>query len=267
MLAQKNRGAEGKGMKRFKVDLNADIGESYGAWKMGMDADVVKYISSANIACGWHAGDPVTMDKTVAMAKAQGVAIGAHTGYPDILGFGRRNMTVSPDEIKAYVKYQLGAFYAFAKTNGVEIQHVKPHGAMYNMAGKDIKQAVAIAEAIKEFDPGLILMGLAGSKLVEAAETVGLRSASEVFADRAYEEDGSLVARSKPGAMIHDEDEAITRVIGMITEGQLTAITGKVIPVRCESICVHGDNERAIEFVKKIRERLTAMDIEIGALK
>ena len=247
----------------YKVDLNSDIGESFGAWKIGMDAEVVKYISSANIACGWHAGDPVIMGNTLKLAAQNGVSVGAHPGYPDLMGFGRRNLNASPAEVKAYVLYQLGAFYAFAKSTGIPVKHVKPHGAMYNMAGKDIKLALAIAEAIKEFDSDIILMGLAGSKLIEAAETVGLRCASEVFADRAYEEDGSLVARTKEGAVIKDEELAIKRVVGMIKNGTVEAITGKMIPVKCQSICVHGDGEKALAFVRKIRETLTAEGIEI----
>ena len=250
----------------FKVDLNSDIGESFGAWKMGMDEEVIKHISSANIACGWHAGDPLTIAKTMKLANEYGVEVGAHPGFPDLLGFGRRNLSASPDEVKAYVKYQLGAFYAFAKTAGIAIQHVKPHGAMYNMAGKDIKLAVAIAEAVKELDEEIILMGLAGSKLIEAAEEVGIRSASEVFADRAYEEDGSLVARTKEGAVIKDEELAIKRVVGMIKEGRVEAVTGKMIPVKCQSICVHGDGEKALAFVRRIRQTLTAEGIEISGL-
>ena len=246
----------------YRVDLNSDVGESFGAWKMGMDEEVVKYVSSVNIACGWHAGDALTMEKTIAFAKDAG--IGAHPGYPDLMGFGRRNLNASPAEVKAYVKYQLGAFYAFAKAAGREIQHCKPHGAMYNMAGKDIKLAMAIAEAVKEFDPDVILMALAGSKMIEAAETIGLKAASEVFADRAYEEDGSLVARTKEGAMITDEDIAIKRVVGMIKNGTVEAITGKMIPVKCDSVCVHGDSPKALAFVKKIREELTAEGIAIA---
>lgn len=245
----------------YRVDLNSDVGESFGAWKMGMDEEVVKYVSSVNIACGWHAGDALTMEKTIAFAANAG--IGAHPGYPDLMGFGRRNLNASPAEVKAYVKYQLGAFYAFAKAAGREIQHCKPHGAMYNMAGKDIKLAMAIAEAVKEFDPDVILMALAGSKMIEAAETVGIKSASEVFADRAYEEDGNLVARTKEGAMITDEDLAIKRVVGMIKNGTVEAITGKMIPVKCDSVCVHGDGPKALAFVQKIRQELTAEGIEI----
>ena len=186
----------------FKVDLNSDLGESFGAYRIGCDKEVLEQVTSANVACGWHAGDPVVLSKTLAMAREQGVCVGAHPGYPDLMGFGRRDMKLTPDEEYAYTLYQLGAFAAFAKKNGLEIQHLKPHGAMYNNAGKDINLALAICRAVKDFDPNIILLGLSGSKLIEAAEELGLKSASEIFADRAYEENGSLVNRKKPGAMI-----------------------------------------------------------------
>ena len=197
----------------IKVDLNCDLGESFGAYKIGMDDKVIPMISSCNIACGYHASDPMVMQKTVAMAKEAGIGIGAHPGYPDLMGFGRRNMNVSPKEAAAYVTYQLGALYAFAKAAGVKLQHVKPHGALYNMAGKDYKLALEIAEAVQDFDSSLILMGLAGSESVIAAQDIGLPVAREVFADRAYMPDGSLVPRSREGAVIHDEELAISRVI------------------------------------------------------
>lgn len=251
----------------FKVDLNADIGESFGAWKKGMDAEVLDFVTSANIACGWHAGDPVTMENTLRIAKNKGVAVGAHPGYPDLLGFGRRNLNASPAEVKSYVTYQIGAFYAFAKAAGLEIQHVKPHGAMYNMAAKDIRLASAIASAVKEFDSSLILMGLSGSRLIEAAEEIGLKTANEVFADRAYEEDGTLVARTKEGAMITDEELAIKRVAGMVKNGTVEAITGKMIALKCDSVCVHGDNPKAVAFVKKIADTFRADGIEVKALR
>ncbi len=251
----------------FKVDLNADIGESFGAWKKGMDAEVLDFVTSANIACGWHAGDPVTMENTLRIAKNKGVAVGAHPGYPDLLGFGRRNLNASPAEVKSYVTYQIGAFYAFAKAAGLEIQHVKPHGAMYNMAAKDIRLASAIASAIKEFDSSLILMGLSGSRLIEAAEEIGLKTANEVFADRAYEEDGTLVARTKEGAMITDEELAIKRVAGMVKNGTVEAITGKMIALKCDAVCVHGDNPKAVAFVKKIADTFRADGIEVKALR
>lgn len=178
----------------MKIDLNCDLGESFGNYKIGMDEEVIKYISSANIACGFHASDPFVMAKTVSLAKENGVSIGAHPGYPDLVGFGRRNMNVAPQEVKAMVQYQIGALNAFCKATGIKMNHVKPHGAMYNMAAKDEKLALAIAEGIAEVDDSLILLGLSGSQLLKAANYVGLNCANEVFADRAYEEDGSLVA-------------------------------------------------------------------------
>jgi len=193
----------------YKVDLNSDLGESFGAYTIGLDNEVIAHVSSVNVACGYHAGDPLVMEKTVAAAKAAGVAVGAHPGFPDLMGFGRRNMVVSPKEVKAYVKYQLGALMAFAAAEGIRLQHCKPHGALYNMAGKDMDLALAIAEAIAEVDKDIILLGLANSKMIDAGKQLGLRVANEVFADRAYQADGSLVPRKLPGAVIHDKDEAI----------------------------------------------------------
>ena len=250
----------------YKVDLNSDLGESFGAYTIGLDEQVIAHISSANIACGYHAGDPLVMDKTVAAAKAAGIAIGAHPGYPDLIGFGRRNMTCSPAEVKAYVKYQLGALMAFAAAHGMKMQHCKPHGALYNMAGKDAALARAIAEAIAEVDSSIILLALAGSQMIKAGEEAGLRVASEVFADRAYQADGSLVPRQQPGAVIHDTDEAIARTIRMVKEGKVTAITGEDVPLKADSICVHGDNPSAVEFVRNIRARLEAEGVTIAPL-
>ena len=203
---------------------------------------------------------------TVARAAEMGVAIGAHPGYPDLVGFGRRNMSVSPAEVKAMVQYQIGALMAFCQARGVRMQHVKPHGAMYNMAGKDAALARAICEGIREIDPQLILLGLSGSELIRAAQAVGLPYACEVFADRAYEDDGSLVARSKPGAMIADEEEAIRRVIGMVSEGKVTSITGKEIPVQADSVCLHGDGPRALAFARRISTALKDRGIAIVPL-
>lgn len=250
----------------MKIDLNCDLGESFGSYKIGMDEEVIKYISSANIACGFHASDPVVMAKTVALAKENGVKVGAHPGFPDLVGFGRRNMNVSPLELKAMVQYQVGALSAFCTANGIKMNHVKPHGAMYNMAAKDIKLATAIAEGIVEVDDSLILLGLSGSELLNGAKSVGLKCANEVFADRAYEEDGSLVTRTKPGAVIADENEVIERVIGMIKTGRVKSVTGKEIEIRPDSICVHGDNPKALNFVCLIRERLISEGINIEAL-
>ncbi|WP_163468677.1 LamB/YcsF family protein [Fusobacterium sp. IOR10] len=250
----------------MKIDLNSDLGESFGVYKIGMDQEVLKYISSANVACGWHAGDSMVMEKTVALAKKNGVAVGAHPGYPDLVGFGRRTLNVTPEEVKTYVKYQVGALLAFTKGAGVRMQHVKPHGAMYNMAAKDYKLALAIAQGIKEVDENLVLMGLANSEMIRAAKDVGLKVANEVFADRAYNDDGSLVARSLPGAVIHDKDVAIKRVIRMVKEGKVESITGKDVDITVESICIHGDNPEALEFAKNIKEALINEGIEISSL-
>jgi len=250
----------------YRVDLNSDLGESFGAYTIGMDREVIACVSSANVACGYHAGDPVVMAETVAAAKAAGVAVGAHPGYPDLLGFGRRNMACTPKEVKAYVQYQLGALTAFTAAAGVKLQHCKPHGALYNMAAKDMDLALAIAGAVAEVDRDIILLGLAGSKLIEAGRQAGLRVASEVFADRAYQADGSLVPRSRPGAVIHGAEEAIARTIRMVTEGRVTAVTGEDVPIEAHSICVHGDNPSAVEFVKSIRARLEAEGVAIAPI-
>lgn len=249
-----------------KIDLNCDLGESFGNYKLGLDEEVIKYISSANIACGYHASDPLVMSQSVKSAKENGVAVGAHPGFPDLMGFGRRNMSVQPNEAKAYVQYQVGALSAFCRANGVKLCHVKPHGALYNMAGKDYALSKAICEGIYEIDPDIILLGLSGSQMLKAAADTGLRCAMEVFADRAYEEDGSLVARTKPGAVITDENESIGRVIGMVKNGTVTAITGKEIPIQAQSVCVHGDGVKALEFVKKIKAALENEGIEIAPL-
>lgn len=250
----------------FRVDLNSDLGESFGRYTLGMDDRVIPLISSANVACGYHASDPVVMEKTIAMAKEAGVRVGAHPGYPDLMGFGRRNMNVSPAEAKAYVLYQLGALDAFCRANGMKLQHVKPHGAFYNMAAKDYALAKAICEGIAAFDRNLIVLALSGGELARAAADVGLRTAQEVFADRAYEEDGTLVDRRKDGAMVTDEDIAIARVIRMVKEGKVTAITGRDIDIRADSVCVHGDGAKALAFVEKIRARLSEEGVAICPL-
>ncbi|MBN2897316.1 MAG: LamB/YcsF family protein [Clostridia bacterium] len=251
----------------MRIDLNSDLGESFGSYKIGMDDAIIRLVSSVNIACGWHAGDANVMADTVKKAIESNVGIGCHPGFPDLMGFGRRVMAVSPKELKNYVKYQIGALNAFVTSEGGRLQHVKPHGAMYNMAAKDKAMADAIAEAIYEVDPSLILMGLSGSQLLESGKAMGLKTASEVFADRAYQRDGSLVPRSQEGAVIHDKEQAVSQVVQMIKDGTVTAITGETIAIEAESICVHGDNEKALEFVELIHRRLEAEKIEIGALK
>ena len=250
----------------YQIDLNCDLGESFGNYKIGMDEEVIPLISSANVACGYHASDPIVMQKTIAMTKKFGTAVGAHPGFPDLMGFGRRNLSVSPAEAKAYTLYQLGALEAFCRTQGVKLQHVKPHGALYNMAAKDYELARGICEAIYEFDKDLIVLALSGGQLIRAGQDIGLRTALEFFSDRAYEEDGTLVNRRKEGAVITDENEALARVVRMIKENKLTAITGKDISIKADSVCVHGDGVKALEFVKKIREKLTDEQIAIKSL-
>ncbi len=247
----------------MRVDLNCDMGESFGHYSIGMDEGIVKNITSANIACGFHASDPLVMQQTMNLCKRTGTAAGAHPGFPDLVGFGRREMKVSVPELKAMVIYQVGALKAFADQQGIGLQHVKPHGAMYNMAGKNPEMAIAIAEAVAAVDPRLILLGLAGSELERAAYQVGIKFAREVFADRAYEEDGSLVPRSKEGAMITDEEEAVLRAVKMVKEQKVTAITGKEIPCIPDSICLHGDSPKTVLFAKKIADALRLEGIEL----
>ena len=248
------------------IDLNCDLGESFGAYTIGMDAEILPYVTSTNIACGFHAGDPSVMQKSVLLCKKYGVQVGAHPGLPDLQGFGRRRMAISPAEAEGDVMYQIGALKAFCDAAGVPLHHVKPHGALYNMAGKDASLAAAIARAIYDFDPSLILLGLSGSAMLTEGEKLGLRCAKEVFADRGYNEDGSLVNRKLPGAMITDENLAIERVLRMLEHGEVEAVTGKVIPIEADSVCVHGDNERAVEFVTKIRAAIEAHGMQVAPM-
>lgn len=250
----------------YRVDLNSDLGESFGRYTIGNDDKIIPLITSANVACGYHASDPVVMDKTLSMAKEAGIRVGAHPGYPDLMGFGRRNLNVTPEEATAYTLYQLGALDAFCRAHQMKMQHVKPHGAFYNMAAKDYELSKAICQAVKEFDDNLIVLALSGGELARAAKDMGLRTALEVFADRAYEEDGSLVNRRKEGAMVTDENIAIARVVRMIKEKKVTAITGKDIPIQADSVCVHGDGAKALAFVEKIRRALTEEGVEICSL-
>ena len=247
------------------IDLNCDLGESFGMYKTGNDSEVIKNITSANIACGFHASDPSVMNTTVKLAVKEGVHIGAHPGFPDIQGFGRRNMNMSCNEIKDMMIYQLGALDAFCKTNGTKLYHVKPHGALYNMAVKDSDIANAIVSAVLEYNPQLKLLAPFGSKMVLEAEKYGLKYACEVFADRAYEDDGSLVARSKAGSMITDSDEAAKRVLKMICENKVQTISGKEIYIKADSVCVHGDGENALVFTQKLCSAFRENNIEIKA--
>lgn len=245
------------------IDLNSDLGESFGAYTIGNDEEVLKYISSANIACGFHAGDHNVMLETVKTAADLGVGIGAHPGFPDLAGFGRREMKLSPKEIYNLVVYQVGAMQGAAKACGTYVQHVKPHGALYNMASKDSAIAEAIAAAVHAVDSKLVLFGLAGSELVRAGEKAGLNVAQEVFADRTYQADGTLTPRSQANAMIHDVTVAVDRVIRMIQEGKVTAVDGTDINIQADTICVHGDEPEALQFVQQLRERLQAEQITI----
>lgn len=250
----------------YQVDLNSDLGESFGRYTLGMDDRIIPLISSANVACGYHASDPVVMEKTIREACAAGIRLGAHPGYPDLMGFGRRNMNLTPEEARAYTLYQISALGGMCRAQGMRLQHVKPHGAMYNMAAKDYELSLAICQAVREYDPGLIVMAQWGSETIRAAKDCGLTVAYEVFADRGYEEDGSLVNRKKEGAFIRDEEEAIGRVIRMVKEGKVRAVTGRDIEIRADSVCVHGDGEKALLFVEKIRAALTAEGIAIRPL-
>ena len=249
------------------IDLNSDLGESFGAYTLGMDSSLMDYITSANVACGWHAGDPLVMEKTLRAAAEKGVAVGAHPGYPDLMGFGRREMKIASEEAYAYVLYQLGALDAFARTFGVNIQHIKPHGALYNQACKDEKLAMAICRAAQAFDGDLIVLAPYSSAFRTAAEAIGQPFAAEFFADRAYLADGSLMPRSQPGAVIHDAEEACRRVLQMVREGTVTCADGTVLPMRCASVCVHGDNEAALESVRLIRGGLEQAGVQLRPMK
>jgi UPF0271 protein len=249
------------------IDLNADIGESFGIFQMGNDEKLLSLISSANIACGFHAGDPSVMKKTVKLVLANNVAVGAHPGLPDLQGFGRRNIAISPEEAYDLVLYQVGALWAFVKAEGGVLHHVKPHGALYNMASTDTTLARAIAEAVCNLDPELLLYGLSGSELIREGEKAGIRTVSEVFADRTYQPDGTLTSRKSPDALINDPDEAITQVVHMINEGKVRTQAGNEIPIKAETICIHGDGSHAVDFAKSLHNRFKLEGISIQAFK
>ncbi len=250
----------------FQIDLNSDMGESFGAYKLGGDEEIIQYVTTANVACGWHAGDPMVMDKVVRMAKERGVRVGAHPGYPDLLGFGRRKMALSYQEVKNYVKYQIGALAALTQSCGMKLQHVAPHGAMGNQCQYDEEISSAIVEAVCDYDKDLMIYYCAGAVLGKIAESRGLRVASEIFADRSYMDDLSLVPRKMEGSMITDEDVAIRRCIRMIKEGKVTSINGKDLDIQGDTLCVHGDGPKALAFVQRIREAFTQEGIVIKAL-
>ncbi len=238
----------------YQIDLNSDMGESFGAYRLGGDEELIKYVSSTNVACGYHAGDPMVMDKVVKMAKERHVAVGAHPGYPDLMGFGRRKMTLDPKETKNIIKYQVGALMAFTQSYGMKLQHVAPHGALGNLCQYDRETSRAICEAVYEIDPSIMIFYCAGAVLGEEAEKIGLKTASEIFVDRAYMDDLSLVPRKMEGSMITDEEFAIERCIRMVKEGKVTALSGKELEIRGDTLCVHGDGPKAFDFVKRIKE-------------
>ncbi len=250
----------------MRIDLNADLGESFGAWTMGQDALLMPLVTSANVACGYHAGDPATMRKTVRLARAHGVAVGAHPGFADLGGFGRREMQLTPQEIEDLVLYQIGALAAVAQSEGVRLQHVKAHGALYNMACKDEAMAEAIARAVVAFDPTLVLFGLPGSALLQAGLDAGLPVAAEAFADRAYRADGSLAPRSEPGSVIHEVDTVVARAVMMVREQAVVSTDGTVMQFEADTLCLHGDTPGAALLAAAVRRGLEDAGVLVAAL-
>jgi UPF0271 protein len=250
----------------MSIDLNCDMGESFGAYRIGEDEKIIPYISSANIACGFHAGDPLVMDRTVQLAKEHGVAVGAHPGFPDLLGYGRRILETFSGEVRRYVLYQVGALAAFCRVNNVKLQHVKPHGALYNLAAGDEKTAREIIEAVMDYDPELILVALSGSRLAEMATSAGLRVAREVFPDRAYLADGRLAPRLLPGSVIHEVEQVRERVVRLITRGTMISIEGQEIELKADTLCIHGDTPGAWMLAKTIGEALRGAGIPVKPL-
>ena len=249
---------------KHKIDINCDLGESYGHFKVGQDSKIMPHITSANVACGFHAGDPTTMAQTVKLARKFGVAVGAHPGYPDLMGFGRREMKLDAEELKSYIMYQVGALQAFAKASGINLQHVKPHGALYNTATQDKNVAVTIAEAVLSIDPKLIVLGPPHSMIAKTASQKGLNLALEAFADRAYNADGTLVSRSQRGSIIEEPELVVERAKKMIEDGTVSAINGETVHLgQIHTICVHGDTANAVEMAKILKTRLLAEKIDV----
>jgi 5-oxoprolinase (ATP-hydrolysing) subunit A len=241
----------------MKIDLNCDLGESFGTYTIGQDEEMMKFVSSVNVACGFHAGDPLVMKQTVTNALSHNLKIGAHPGLPDLQGFGRRMIQVTPKEAYALVQYQIGALLAFIKAQGGKLSHVKPHGALYNMAAKDSDLAESIAKAVYDVDPGLTLFGLSQSELTKAGEEIGLHVAHEVFADRTYQSDGSLTPRSLPNAVHHDENEVEKQVLRMVEKQEVVSTDGEVLSIKADTICLHGDNTAALNLAKRLYEKLS----------
>ena len=248
------------------IDINSDLGESFGSYSIGNDSEVMKYITSANIACGFHAGDPLVIEKTIKLALDNNVSIGAHPGYPDLVGFGRRSMKISVDELRSLILYQVGALKSMTETLGGRLNHVKLHGALYNDLVLNYNMATVACEAIKRIDPALIFVGLANSLMLEAAMDVGLNVANEFFADRAYNDDGTLVPRSHKDAVIFDQNICLNQIHQLVTDKKIKTIYGKTIPMHADTICVHGDNEHAVEFVKALNQFLKEKGIELESL-
>lgn len=249
----------------MRMDLNCDMGESYGVYNLGYDAEAMPYVTSINVACGFHASDPSNMLKTVRLAKQYGVAIGAHPAYPDLVGFGRRVLSATSEEIKADVMYQIGALAALCKSEGLMLQHVKVHGALYNEAEKDITVATAIAEAIKGVDTNLYMVCLGNSIMVTAAKQVGIKYVEEAFADRAYTNQGRLVSRKQPGAVIHEVGQVAERVLQMVKDKSIKSIDGIDVPISAQTICVHGDTPGAVEMIKTIKGKLEQYGVQLQA--
>jgi 5-oxoprolinase (ATP-hydrolysing) subunit A len=250
----------------MRIDINADMGESFGAYTIGHDAGLMKSITSANIAAGFHGGDPSVLRETIRLAKSHGVAVGAHPGFPDLVGFGRRELNVTPKEAEDFVLYQIAAVAGIARAEGVTLQHVKPHGALFNMAVRNAELSAAIARAVAAFDRALILFGLPGSEILSAGRAAGLQVASEVFADRAYESDGSLASRRKPGSVIHDADAVVARAVRMVTERTVVAIDGTPVSLEADTICVHGDTPGADRLAARIRAGLEQAGVVVKAV-
>ncbi|WP_026575853.1 LamB/YcsF family protein [Bacillus sp. UNC438CL73TsuS30] len=250
----------------FNVDLNCDIGESFGRYRLAEQKEILKYVTSANIACGFHAGDPSVMRETVKLAIENQVKIGAHPGLPDLNGFGRREMKITPQEAYDMVVYQIGALQGFLSVYNESMQHVKPHGALYNMAAKDALLAEAIAQAVYDVSPELVLFGLAGSELVKAGEKLDLVTAHEVFADRTYQADGTLTSRSQSNALITDQEQSVTQVIKMVTEGKVTSQQNTEVSLKADTVCIHGDGEHALAFAKYIKETLERNNITVSSI-
>jgi 5-oxoprolinase (ATP-hydrolysing) subunit A len=249
----------------FAVDLNGDVGEGFGHYSLGSDAELLALVSSANIACGFHAGDSATMRATVRLCRELNVAAGAHPGYPDLVGFGRRNMALSPPEIEDIVVHQIGSLLGFCQAEGVRLSHVKPHGALYHRAACDAEIAQAIARAVASVDRSLRLVGLSGSELIAAGKAAGLTTVSEVFADRTYQADGSLTPRTAADGLIHNPQLAAERVVKMVRHGSVISQQGTPISVQAETVCVHGDHPEAVAFAREIRRLLLAAGVEIRA--